>query len=42
VSNYGFGPGSVNPKKKMRAPAFDEAKFSLNSAEQTIEVTLIY
>ena len=37
----GYG-ASNNPKKKMHAPTFDEAKFSLNSAEQTIEVTLIY
>ena len=31
-----------NPKKKERAPTFDEAKFSLNSTGQTIEITLIY
>jgi len=41
IPKEGYG-ASNNPKKKMRAPAFDEAKFSLNSAEQTIEVTLIY
>jgi uncharacterized protein (DUF2141 family) len=37
----GYG-ASNNPKKKKRAPTFDEAKFSLNSSEQTIEITLVY
>jgi uncharacterized protein (DUF2141 family) len=37
----GYG-ASNNPKKKKRAPTFDEAKFSLNSTGQTIEITLIY
>src|SRR5207245_10973730 len=37
----GYG-ASNNPKKKKRAPTFDEAKFSLNSSEQAIEITLIY
>lgn len=37
----GYG-ASNNPKKKKRAPTFDEAKFSLNSSGQTIEITLIY
>ena len=37
----GYG-ASNNPKKKKRAPTFDEAKFSLNAPEQTIEITLIY
>jgi uncharacterized protein (DUF2141 family) len=37
----GYG-ASNNPPKKRRAPTFDEAKFSLNSSEQTIEITLIY
>jgi len=37
----GYG-ASNNPKKKKRAPAFDEAKFALNASEQTIEITLIY
>jgi uncharacterized protein (DUF2141 family) len=37
----GYG-ASNNPGKKKRAPTFDEAKFSLNSAEQTIEIALIY
>lgn len=33
---------SNNPKKKRRAPTFDEAKFSLTSAEQTVEIALVY
>jgi len=33
---------SNNPSKKRRAPTFDEAKFSLNTSEQTIEIKLIY
>jgi uncharacterized protein (DUF2141 family) len=37
----GYG-ASNNPKKKMRAPTFDEAKFALNSSEQTVEIALIY
>lgn len=37
----GYG-ASNNPRKKKRAPTFDEANFSLNSAEQTIEIALIY
>ena len=37
----GYG-ASNNPKKKKRAPTFDEAKFSLNSTGQTTEITLIY
>ena len=37
----GYG-ASNNPKKKRRAPTFDEAKFSLNASEQTIEIALIY
>jgi uncharacterized protein (DUF2141 family) len=37
----GYG-ASNNPKKKKRPPTFDEAKFSLHSSEQTIEITLIY
>ena len=37
----GYG-ASNNPKKKKRAPTFDEAKFSLNSSEQAIEITLIH
>ena len=41
IPKEGYG-ASNNPKKKRRAPTFDEAKFSLNSAEQSIEITLIY
>jgi uncharacterized protein (DUF2141 family) len=41
IPKEGYG-ASNNPKKKRRAPTFDEAKFSLNSAEQTIEIALIY
>jgi uncharacterized protein (DUF2141 family) len=37
----GYG-ASNNPSKKRRAPTFDEAKFSLNTSEQAIEITLIY
>jgi uncharacterized protein (DUF2141 family) len=37
----GYG-ASNNPKKKKRAPTFDEAKFAFNSSEQAIEITLIY
>ncbi len=37
----GYG-ASNNPKKKKRAPTFDEAKFSLSTGEQTIEIALIY
>jgi uncharacterized protein (DUF2141 family) len=37
----GYG-ASNNPSKKRRVPTFDEAKFSLNALEQTIEITLIY
>ena len=41
IPKEGYG-ASNNPKKKRRAPTFDEAKFSLNSSEQSIEITLIY
>jgi uncharacterized protein (DUF2141 family) len=41
IPKEGYG-ASNNPKKKRRAPTFDEAKFSLNAPEQTIEITLIY
>jgi uncharacterized protein (DUF2141 family) len=33
---------SNNPTKKLRAPTFDEAKFSLNTTDQTMEIKLIY
>jgi uncharacterized protein (DUF2141 family) len=32
---------SNNPPKKMRAPTFDEAKFSLSS-QQSLEIQLIH
>ena len=41
IPKEGYG-ASNNPKKKRRAPTFDEAKFSLNASEQAIEITLIY
>lgn len=41
IPKEGYG-ASNNSKKKRRAPRFDEAKFSLNSSEQSIEITLIY
>jgi uncharacterized protein (DUF2141 family) len=41
IPKEGYG-ASNNPKKKRRAPTFEEAKFSLGGAEQTIEIMLIY
>ena len=41
IPKEGYG-ASNNPSKKRRAPTFDEAKFSLNAARQTIEIKLIY
>ena len=41
IPKEGYG-ASNNPKKQRRAPTFDDAKFSLNAAEQTIEIKLIY
>ena len=41
IPEEGYG-SSNNPEKKMRAPRFDEAKFSLSAPEQTIEIKLIY
>jgi uncharacterized protein (DUF2141 family) len=40
IPKEGYG-ASNNPAKKMRAPTFDEAKFSVNS-DQTVEVKLAY
>jgi uncharacterized protein (DUF2141 family) len=37
----GYG-ASKNPKKQRRAPTFEGAKFSLNAAQQTIDIKLIY
>jgi len=36
------GYGASNDPNKMRAPTFDEAKFLLNTAEQTVDVKLRY
>lgn len=41
IPTEGYG-ASNNPGKKMRAPTFDEAKFSMNSTEQTLQIKLIY
>jgi uncharacterized protein (DUF2141 family) len=41
IPKEGYG-ASNNPEKKRRAPTFDEAKFSLNALDQTIEIKLIY
>ena len=41
IPQEGYG-ASNNPGKKMRAPQFDEAKFSLSGQEQTIQIKLIY
>jgi uncharacterized protein (DUF2141 family) len=40
IPREGYG-ASNNSAKKMRAPTFDEAKFSLSS-DQTIEIRLLY
>lgn len=37
----GYG-ASNNPRKRMGPPLFDEAKFSLDQPEQSIEIKLIY
>lgn len=37
----GYG-ASNNPKKKMGPPNFDEAKFQLSGAEQSLEIKLMY
>lgn len=37
----GYG-ASNNPRKRMGPPPFDEAKFSVNQPEQSIEIRLIY
>jgi uncharacterized protein (DUF2141 family) len=41
IPQEGYG-ASNNPGKKMRAPRFDEARFSLSAPQQTIEIKLIY
>jgi len=37
----GYG-ASNNPKKKMGPPSFEETKFQLSGAEQSLEIKLIY
>jgi uncharacterized protein (DUF2141 family) len=37
----GYG-ASNNPRKRMGPPPFGEAKFSLNQAERSVAITLIY
>ena len=37
----GYG-ASNNPKKRMRSPTFDEAKFSVAEEERLIEIKLVY
>ena len=41
IPKEGYG-ASNNPRKRMGPPEFDEAKFSVNQPEQTIEIRLIY
>jgi len=41
IPEEGYG-ASNNPGKKMRAPNFDEAKFSMSSPDQTVEINLVY
>jgi len=41
IPQEGYG-ASNNPGKKMRAPNFDEAKFSMSSPDQTVQINLVY
>jgi uncharacterized protein (DUF2141 family) len=41
IPREGYG-ASNNPKKKMGPPDFQETKFQLSSARQTLEIRLIY
>jgi len=41
VPKEGYG-ASGNPKKKMGPPNFDEAKFQLGVAGQSVEIKLLY
>jgi uncharacterized protein (DUF2141 family) len=41
IPKEGYG-ASNNPKKKLRAPTFEEAKFTLGDSAQVIEIRLIY
>jgi len=41
IPKEGYG-ASNNPRKRMGPPGFDEAKFSVNQPQQTIEIKLMY
>ena len=41
IPEEGYG-ASNNPGKRMRAPNFDEAKFSMSSTDQTLQIKLVY
>ena len=41
VPKEGYG-ASNNPKKKMRPPNFDETKFQIGVADQSVEIKLMY
>lgn len=41
VPKEGYG-ASNNPKKRMGPPLYDDARFSVNQADQSIEIKLIY
>jgi uncharacterized protein (DUF2141 family) len=41
IPKEGYG-ASNNPKKKMGPPNFDEAKFQLGVADQSVEIKLMY
>jgi uncharacterized protein (DUF2141 family) len=41
IPKEGYG-ASNNPKKKLHAPTFEEAKFTLGDTAQVIEIRLIY
>lgn len=41
IPKEGYG-ASNNPPQRMHASTFDEAKFTLGGAEQTVEIKLIY
>jgi uncharacterized protein (DUF2141 family) len=36
------GYGASNPKKRARAPTFAEARFTVNSPRETIQIRMIY
>ena len=41
IPKEGYG-ASNNPRKKMGPPSFEEARFRLSGAQQTMEIKLIY